>query len=264
MAVYKGNQKIANLNFGGTEIAKAYLGNTLVFSKEAWDGSYYILSTSSTKYHFNIENTPISNFNTSTNIIINNVNVSRANIREIHFGSSYSNVTSLPDYFLYYLPYTNVVDLSIFTNITSIGERFLEANGLLSLDLSLLSNVTTIPQEFIFGASKLTSIDLSPLSNVTYIYNDFMRNWDKLTSIDLSPLSKAAYVGGVFMYHCIALTNIQIGGVNWANKTVQGGYMMQEVPNTSACTLRANSQQLATNFKNAMEGNISNWTVIIN
>jgi hypothetical protein len=180
--------------------------------------------------------------------------------------SPFSNVTTINGSFLSGCSGLQSIDLSGLSNVTTIYSAFLtRCSGLQSIDLSPLSNLTTIYDGFIQQCSGLQSIDLSPFSNVTTMYQAFLFNCSGLQSIDLSPLSNLTeIINGYFLANLINLTSIQIGGVDWSSKTVNTTKTMNEISNTSACTLYADNATLAANFKAKMNGAISNWTVVIN
>jgi hypothetical protein len=155
-------------------------------------------------------------------------------------------------------------DLSPLSNVTSVGAGFMSNCWIKTLDISPLSKITTIQGSFLSDCEYLTSANFSSFVNVTSVGAGFMSRCTKMTSLDLSGFSNVQTVGDNFLFSCIVLTSIQIGGVDWSNKSVGTTNLMASVPNTTSCTLRANSQQLADIFKSKMNGKISNWTVVIN
>jgi hypothetical protein len=122
-----------------------------------------------------------------------------------------SNVTTIGRYFLAYCRGLTSLDLRGLENITTIGDLFLVGcTGLTSLDLRPLSNVTTIGHYFLAYCTGLTSLDLSPLSNVTTIGHYFLVGCTGLTSLDLSPLSNVTTIGHYFLVGCTGLTSLDL------------------------------------------------------
>lgn len=177
-------------------------------------------------HHFNSYNTPIENFYgwRDKNIIINGETVNKDNVKEIYFGGSYRNVTSIGDYFLYSFDQTSVINLSGLSNVTSVGDYFLGyAWSITSMDLSVF-NLNSIGKYFMSGAKLLTSINLSGLSNVTTIGNYFLEWCENLISIDLSPLSNVTNIGNYFLYFCHRLESIDLSPLS--NVTSIGNYFL--------------------------------------
>lgn len=89
----------------------------------------YVILTNGTKIEFDLNNTPISNLSTTGNstssITVNGQSVVINTIKEIYFGDSYKDVTSIGSSFLYYCRSLTSVDLSGLVNVTSIGTSFL-------------------------------------------------------------------------------------------------------------------------------------------
>jgi hypothetical protein len=208
------------------------------------DGGYnpsYYIGTDNVMYPFELDNTPFNNFcNNATTMVINGKAVPKTNFKEIYFGSSYKTITQEPFYFL------------------------LRCNNLYSIDISGLSNITSIGEYFIYDCNNLYSVNLGSLSKVTTIKTYFLGKSTLLQSVNLSSLSNVTTIDSPFLAYIPNLTSIQIGGVDWTTKKVNTSWLMQDVPNTTACTLYADNATLAANFKTKMNGKISNWTVVIN
>ena len=187
--------------------------------------SYWIDNYNNTHY-FESYNTPISNFYgwATSSVIINGETVNKDNVKEIHFGDSYANVTSIDDYFLRSFTKASVINLSGLSNVTSVGNYFLEnARSITSMDLSIF-NLNSIGRHFMSGCTILTSINLSGLNNVTNIGNSFLEWCRGLISIDLSPLSNVTTIGDYFLYQCFKIESIDISPLS--NVTSIGGYFL--------------------------------------
>lgn len=183
-----GNDKIKEIYVGSDKIKEVYHGSDLVWSGKK--PSYAIL-TDDTRIDFELENTPMSNLETTTSTItLNGETWLNTDIKEITFGDSYGNVTS-------------------------IGASFLrDCSSLTSLDLSPFSNVTSISTYFLRDCSNLTSLDLSAFSSVTSISTYFLYNCSSLTSLDLSVFSNVASISHYFLRYCTNLTQFKIGAIN--------------------------------------------------
>ncbi|MDR2002403.1 MAG: leucine-rich repeat domain-containing protein [Prevotella sp.] len=204
--------------------------------------SYYV-DTDNVMHPFELDNTPIANFcasgGTSSSITINGNAVVKNTIKEIVFGNSYKDVSGISANFLR------------------------DCSSLASADLSVFVNVSGALNLFLTGCSSLASINLSAFFNVTQIGSNFLQTCSSITSLDLSAFDNVTHVGGYFLNQCINLTSINIGDVDWSSKSVGTNSPMASVPNVPISTLHAASQQLADKFKAKMNGNISNWTVVI-
>lgn len=110
----------------------------------------YLIKTDNTVINFELDNTPIANFTgTGTAITVNGVSVTKSDIKEIIFGDSYANVTSIGDYFLYNWASLTSVDISVFANVTSIGALLSFCTSLTSLMVgSLLATKISISGSF--------------------------------------------------------------------------------------------------------------------
>lgn len=80
-----------------------------------------------------------------------------------------------------------------------IGDDFLLACPLSTLDMQPLSSIMRIGSQFLRDSSLLTSIDLSPLRRLTKIGHNFLAGCSGLVSIDLTPLSNVKSVGSGFL-----------------------------------------------------------------
>lgn len=164
--------------------------NTIIATDYPLTSSYIIL-TNGTQIDFDLSNTPIIKFSTyfssKSSLTINGQSVVKKTIKEIYFGDSYNDVTSIGNWFLCGC-----------SSLTSIG-------------FSGLSKVTSIGDYFLAGCKKLTSVDLSQLSNVTSIGDDFLAYCTGLPSIDLSGLSNITSIGSGFLQNCSILTTLIMG-----------------------------------------------------
>jgi len=81
-----------------------------------------------------------------------------------------------------------------------IGDSFLtNCENLTTIDLSPFSNVTSIDNNFLDNCKKLTAAKLSSLSNVTSIGDDLLCS-TAIRTIDLSTLSNVTSIDYVFLY----------------------------------------------------------------
>jgi hypothetical protein len=129
--------------------------------------------------------------------------------------SQLSNITSIGDGFLEDCEKLEAVDLSPLSNVTSIGHGFLKNCSMLSyIKLSPLLNVTSIGDDFLSGCEKLQKIDLSPLSNVTSIGDDFLSGCEELKDINLSSLDKITSIGDNFLSGCEELKDINLSSLD--------------------------------------------------
>lgn len=204
--------------------------------------SYYLRGD--IMYPFESINTPLINFCNSGSatdyITINGTQVQKRNINEIQFGTSYKQITTIPDHFLRGLSNLKKADISIFENVTSLGARMcFSCTQLKELTLNFI-NLKTISDRFVSECSSA------------------------LDFIDLSSLNKVTTIGENFMHNSPTLRSIQIGSVDWSTKTLDTTYLLTAVSNTADCILYADNLNLATKFKTKMNKMLSNWTVVIN
>ena len=177
--------------------------------------SYLVDKDNNNIYHFDLSNTPITNFENDSSIAtVNGNQILKTYITEIHFGDSYTNVTSIGNYFLGSFENLVTIDLAVLSNVTSIGEYFLGlCTSITSIDLSPLSNLTTIGGGFLSSCYSLSSIDFTPLSNVTTIGINFLSYCEELTTVDLSSLTNLISTGTYFLYYCSKLTTLIMGAI---------------------------------------------------
>ena len=193
-----GNDEIKEIYVGSDKVKEVYHGSDLVWSGKPPTPSYAIL-TNDTRVDFEMDNTPITNFaNAASSVVINGSTITKTTIKELVFGDSYKNVTSIGAEFLY------------------------KCSSLTSLDLSVFSNVTSISDFFLYYCTALTSLDLSAFSNVTSIGANFLRDCSALTSLDLSAFSKVTSIGNYFLRYCSKLTQFKIGAVNVPTTSASG------------------------------------------
>ena len=111
---------------------------------------------------------------------------------------------------------TILTDLSVPTLVylpgmqeTGLTNNFLRNfNALTNVDLSGFSDVTTIGTYFLSDSYALKNVDLTPLSKLKSVGGYFMRNCISLTSIDLTPLSDVQIINNYFLSGCTSLTNV--------------------------------------------------------
>jgi uncharacterized repeat protein (TIGR02543 family) len=138
----------------------------------------------------------------------NSTDYQKQYIRSITWASDdVGNVTAIPANFLYDFTGITALDLSVMTNIDSVGDYFLyECLALKTLDLTPLKNVTTIGNSFIHSCrNALTKLDLTPLKDVVSIGNWFIANNWKLTELVMPPEMQVSTIGEYFLSGCIAL-----------------------------------------------------------
>ena len=189
-----GNEKIKEIYYGSDKIKEVYHGADLVWSGKPSKPSYAIL-TDDTRVDFELGNTPIDNFYTSSStVVINSSSISRNSIKELVFGDSYKNVTSIGNYFLRGCSSLTSLDLNAFSNVTSIGALFLnDCSALTSLDLNAFSNVTSIGMYFLYGCSKLTQFKVGAVNVPSTPSTGFLQNTTALTTILVPMQSVQAY-----------------------------------------------------------------------
>ena len=142
-------------------------------------------------------------------------------IEHIDF-SMMTNVTSIGDSFLQSrngglnLGSLRTIDISGFQNVTSIGNGFLEGQRHLErIDLSALSNVTTTGWGFLGWNESLTEIDLTPLSNLQTVTSNFMAGTIGLTAVDISPLTSIQDIGWGFFRDSNNIERVFLGQRDW-------------------------------------------------
>ena len=226
MSLHYGNKNITEIYKGNKRIKEVYKGSKLLFGGAKLS---YVILTDDTVIEFDLDNTPLSNLSTSgnatTSITINGQSVVKNTIKEIYFGDSYKEVTSIGNNFIRFCSNLTSVDLSPLSNVTSIGIYFLaDCRSLPSVDLSPLSNVTSIGIYFLSYCTSLPSVDLSPLSNLTSIGYSFLSYCTSLPSVDLSPLSNLTSIGDFFLYYCTNLTSVDLSGLT--NLAIIGTYFL--------------------------------------
>ena len=103
------------------------------------------------------------------------------------------------------LSYTNIINLEISNDITSIGNyAFAECESLTSIEIP--TSVTNIGNSAFAGCESLTSIEIP--TSVTSIGNSAFAGCDSLTTIEI-PSSVTSIESSTF-YYCTGLTNITI------------------------------------------------------
>ena len=128
--------------------------------------------------------------------------------------SCLSEVTSVGDYFINNCESLTSIDVSGFQKLTTIGSRFLHNSmSLTSVDLSSFSEVTSVGNEFVRNCESLTSIDVSGLKKLTEIRYGFLQYSSFLTSVDLSSLIEVTSIGDDFISDCESLTSIDVAGL---------------------------------------------------
>ncbi len=161
-----GNDKIKEIYVGGDKIKEVYHGADLVWSGKPPTPSYAIL-TDDTRVDFELENTPMSNLQVNAySMTLNGTSYSKNTIKELVFGDSYKNVTSIGNSFLRYCSALTSLDLSVFSNITSIGGSFLRyCSSLTQFKIGAVNVPTTSATGFLQNNTVLTTI-LVPMQSV--------------------------------------------------------------------------------------------------
>jgi len=111
-----------------------------------------------------------------------------------------TQLTSIGNKFMNKYEVYTPIDLSPLKNVTSIGNSFMNQCDCRSIDLSPLKNVTSIGHSFMIQCF-FRSINLSPLKKLTSIGDEFM-NQCGLHSINLSHLKNLTSIGNKFLFHC--------------------------------------------------------------
>lgn len=173
MAIYIGNSKIKEIYFGNQKIKEVYKGEQLVYTAVVDPRSYWV-STSGVKSYFDLDNTPINNFcATGSTLTINGVTVTKSTVKELNFGDSYNNITSVSNYFLYQFTYLEKINFRGLLGFSTIGAVFLNVNYVLTtLDLSPLVSITSFnnqPFNSLYSLSEI-KIGSKDYSGVTITY----------------------------------------------------------------------------------------------
>ena len=198
-------------------------------------------------------------------------------IEHIDF-SIMTNVTSIGDSFLqarsggYNFGTLRTVDISGFKNVTTIGNGFLEGqHHLESVDLSALSNVRTIGWGFLGWNESLTEIDLAPLSNLETVTSNFMAGAIGLTAVDISPLTSIQEIGWGFFRDSNNIDKVFLGQRDWTevqwhrinSATNAFGSSPFQWNNVPSRFLYASSSAQAAAFQDINRWSMSNWTVVV-
>jgi hypothetical protein len=205
--------------------------------------SYYV-DVNDVMFPFSLENTPISNFSSQDYITINGKSVYRTLIKEISFGDTYKSLTSLPYNFLYRIENLEKINLRGLKNVTNISLYTFQDN------LGYYKN--------------LKELDFSVIDNIEFIGDNGFSNFDVLEKLNISTitLDGTNKTPNLFFYWAPSLKDLQIGSIDWSTKTTGSSNFVQN-NNSEECILRADSQEIATKWKQKY-GMFSNWTVVIN
>lgn len=169
MSLHYGNKNITEVYYGSKKIKEIYKGGKLVFGGELVSPDSYIITTNGTRIDFDLDNTPINNLSTSSSsITVNGQSVVKNTIKEVYFGDSYNNITSIRNSFLH------------------------GCSGLTSVDLSSLSNITSIGNYFLHNCSGLTTLKMGAETPPTLGYNAF-NSTNNLSLISVPCASESAY-----------------------------------------------------------------------
>lgn len=116
----------------------------------------YAIFTDDTRVNFELENTPMSNFEgLGTPLTLNGVLYEKNLLKGIYFGNSYGQVASIGDYVLSY--YTSMTSATLPEGLTSIGNYAFYRSNFLSLVICL----PTIPPSLGYSAFYNTHPNLS-------------------------------------------------------------------------------------------------------
>lgn len=123
----------------------------------------YLIKTDDTRIDFKLDNTPINNFlstgSSSSYITVNGQSITKDSVREIVFGDSYKNYTSLGNSFLRNFSELISADFSIF-KLTSVGNYFLSTNvKLASINIPNF-NLISAGTNFLYYSNSLKSIQI--------------------------------------------------------------------------------------------------------
>jgi hypothetical protein len=196
-------------------------------------------------YPFDLADTPLNNFcGAGYTQTINGKTVSRSDIIELKFGDGYESITYIPNGFITNFNRLTELDLSSFKNVTGIGETFFFNQGLTQrvikeLDFSVIPEIKSIGNYFLSNFPSLEKLNISTLT---------------LTNLNLLPYNTCTEM--------TSLKELQIGSIDWSNKSTTGS-IFTNIYNNENCILRADSEAIATKWKNKF-GVFSNWFVIIN
>lgn len=185
MAIYVGNNKIKDIYLGSQKIKEVYKGGQLVYTAVVDPRSYWI-STSGVKSYFDLDNTPINNFCiTTSTLTINGVTATKSTVKELNFGDSYNNITSVSNYFLWQFTSLEKINFRGLLGLKTAGVAFLSANHVLTtLDLSPLVSITSFnnqPFNYLYYLNEI-KIGSKDYSGVTFIYNNGFQNCPNTSS----------------------------------------------------------------------------------
>ena len=233
---------------GGSSLTMPSYNLVISAQKGIIEDSYYV-DLYDEIHEFKLANTPIAAFASSgdslSNIVINGKEVIKNSIKEIYFASSYNDIITIPNNFLFACVNTKIIDLSGLKNVTSVGLSFLyKCQSLIDLDLSPLSNINILQGDFLRECKALINVDFSKLSKVTTIGASFMRDCTSIEFVNLSYLYNVTTIGDYFMYQCTSLQNVNISG--FTKPTAVPAYFFQGC--TSLLSLDASSFVNATSI----------------
>jgi len=183
--------------------------------------SFYTLSSDpSVKHPFTQDDTPIDNFCTQDDTLtINNETISKNDICSLAFGSSYGDVTSIGDDWLYGKEhFSNLKSISFegFSSLSSVGARWMEGgnygfSSLTSISFDGLSSLSSVGGYWMEGNTdgfaSLQSIDFSGLGNLTNVQKNWMdggtdsyKGFSSMNSINVGSLAWQS--GFSLIYFC--------------------------------------------------------------
>ena len=169
MSLHYGNKNIIEVYYGSKKIKEIYKDSKLLFGGSKIS---YIVLTDDTVIEFDLDNTPFSNLLTTgsatSSITINGQSVVKNTIKEIYFGNSYKDVTSIGDSFLRNCSSLTSIDLSPLSNVSSIGDYFLRyCSNLTTLTMGAATPPTLGGYAF-YGTNNLSLIQVPCASESAY------------------------------------------------------------------------------------------------
>jgi len=216
-----------------------------------------------------IDLSPLKNITTISNYFLNGC----LELTEVKFPTNFEHVTYIGINFLSNSPALKTLNLSCFSNVTTIGISFLKESGIETIDLSNLKNLTAIPNEFmhtcrqllsitfpetlenvkeiggnfLYESPSLQTIDLSCFSNVTTVGNLFLNN-SGIRTIDLSPLKNLTTIPYNFITNCSALKSITFPETFENVKEISVGFLTNAPLQTIDLSSFSNVTNIDVNF----------------
>ena len=151
---------------------------------------------------YTIDLSPLINITSISNNFLTNC----MSLSVIIFPETFKNITRIGAFFLANSISLRTIDLSYFSNVTTINDYFLDRSTIEKIDLSPLINLTTTENGFMSECKRLKSITFP--ENIINIRSNFLKETYNLKEIDLSPLINLTTIEDSFMEDCENLNSI--------------------------------------------------------